>query len=287
MLEVKKDILKSVYQPRPQDSKKYDHGFLLVVGGSQFYSGSPALSALAALKAGCDMVEVIAVKRAADIIASFSPVLAAYPLVGEWLGKEHLPTLFSMAESARVRANGKAALVIGGGVGRSETVQTVVREFLSETTLPTVVDADALHALAKEPKLAEGKRFLLTPHTYEFYILTGKDVHKLPDEEKIKIVQEEAGRLKTTILLKGRNDIISDGQEVAVNRTGSPYLAKGGTGDTLAGIAGAFLARGLDAFVSAQAAAYINGLAGETAAEKLKESLLATDLIEAIPSVIG
>jgi len=286
MIEVNKNILGSIYKERPKNSKKYDFGLLTVIGGSDFYSGSPALSAMAAFKAGVDMVRIIAPKRAADIIASFSPNLAAYPLEGKWLEKNHLATLISMVESAKVVANGKAAAVIGGGLGRSEETQEAILEFLQQVSIPAVIDADAIHALRKKPAILSGKSFLLTPHTYEFFILTGKEVYKLPDEEKIKVVQEEAARLQTTILLKGAVDIISNGQEVAVNKTGSPYMTKGGTGDTLAGICGALLARGIDPFTAAQAAAYINGKAGEIASEKLKESLTATDLIEMIPEAI-
>ena len=73
---------------------------------------------------------------------------------------------------------------------------------------------------------------------------------------------------------------------MALNRTGSPYLTKGGTGDTLAGICGALMARGIDPFTAAQAAAYINGKAGEVVAQRVKEGLLATELIEAIPEVL-
>lgn len=286
MIEVKKEILKEVLPPRPSDAKKYDHGLLLVIGGSQFYSGSPALSALAAFRSGCDMVEVVAPKRAADIIASFSPALAALPLAGDWLTPEHVTTLLSLAEGARVRSRGKAALVIGGGLGRSAEAQQAVSEFLATTNLPSVIDADAIHALAKNPIPLAGKKFLFTPHTYEFYVLTGQEVYQLSDEEKIPIVQQQALRLKTTILLKGKTDIISDGQQVAVNKTGSPYLAKGGTGDTLAGIAGAFLARGIEPFVVGQAAAFLNGLAGQIATREKGESFLVTDLIESLPEAI-
>jgi len=286
MIEVTKSILKSIYKPRPQDAKKYDFGLLLVIGGSEFYSGSPALASLAAFKAGCDMVRIIAPKRAADIIASFSPILAAYPLAGDWLEKKHVTTLLAMAESAKSVSYGKTALVIGGGMGRSQETQEAILEFLSTNTLPAVIDADAIHALVKDPSVVKGENSIITPNTFEFYILTGKEVYKLPDEEKIKIVQEQAERFKTTILLKGRTDIISDGKEIAVNKTGGPYLAKGGTGDSLSGLAGAFLARGIDAFTAAQAAAYVNGLSGELAAKKFGESLVATDLIESIYEVI-
>ncbi len=286
MIEVTKDILKNIYKERPRDAKKYDFGLLQVIGGSDFYSGSPALSALAAFKSGVDMVKIIAPKRAADIIASFSPNLAAYPLEGNYLNKKHLSTLMMMAESAKAAAHGKTAVVIGGGIGRSEEVQEAVLEYLRQISLPVVIDADAIYCLEKKTEVIAGKNFLLTPHLYEFFVLTGKEVLGLSDDEKLKIVRAEAQRLKTTILLKGATDIISNGREVALNRTGSPYLAKGGTGDTLAGICGALLARGINVFTAAQAGAYINGLAGELAAKKFGESLLATDLIEAIPQVI-
>src|SRR3989338_1193693 len=99
MTEVTKDILKNIYKTRPSVVRKYDYGLLLVIGGSEFYSGSPALTALSAFKSGVDMVRIIAPKRAADIIASFSPNMASYPLDGDWLVKKHLATLISMTES--------------------------------------------------------------------------------------------------------------------------------------------------------------------------------------------
>ena len=85
MQEVTPSILKQIYRERPADVKKYDYGLLLIIGGSEFYSGAPALSAMAAFRAGVDMARIVAPKRAADIIASFSPTLAAYPLEGKWL----------------------------------------------------------------------------------------------------------------------------------------------------------------------------------------------------------
>ena len=286
MKEVTKNILKDIYKKRSRDVKKYDFGLLLVIGGSEFYSGSPALSAMAAWRAGADMVRIIAPKRAADIIASFSPILAAYPLKGDWLTREHLATLISMTESAKAVARGNTAVVIGGGMGRSEEGQEAILEYLSEVSLPVVIDADAIHAVGKKPEIVSGKDFLITPHTYEFFVLTGREIYKLSDEEKIKAVQEEAARLQTTILLKGPTDIISDGKEVALNKTGTPLMVVGGTGDTLAGIAGALVARRIDSFTAAQAAAFINGLAGELAGKKLGESMTATDLIDEISNVL-
>jgi len=286
MIEVTKDILKKIYKERPRESKKYDFGLLIVIGGSEFYSGSPALAAMAAFKSGVDMVRIIAPKRAADIIASFSPDFAAYPLEGKWLERKHLATLISMTESAKVASYGKTAVVIGGGMGRTEETQRTILEYLTQVLVPVVIDADAIHAISKKPEIISGKPFLITPHTYEFFVLTGREIYKLTEEEKIKAVLEEAKRLKTTILLKGATDIISDGKEVALSRTGSGLMTVGGMGDTLAGIAGALTARGIDLFTVAQAAAYINGLAGELAGKKLGESVMATDLINEIPNVL-
>lgn len=288
MIKVTKTILKEIYKERPKDEyfRKYDFGLLLVIGGGQFYSGSPALSGMAGFMAGADMVSVIAPKRAADIIASFSPDLAAYPLEGDWLQKKHLPILISMTESAKAVSRGNTAVVIGGGTGRSEETQETILEYISQVQVPVVIDADAIHALAKNPEVVSGKNFLITPHSFEFFVLTQKEIYQLSKEEKIKTVKEEAARLQTTILLKEKPDIVSDGKEVALNDTGSPYMSVGGTGDTLAGICGALLARGIKPFTAAQAGAYINGKAGETAAEILKEGLLATDVIGAIPEVL-
>jgi len=286
VIKVTKTILKSIYKKRPENSKKYDYGLLVVIGGSDFYSGSPALAALAAFRAGVDMVRVLAPERAANIIASFSPDLAAYPLEGKWLDEPDLADLISMTESANIMGRGNSAVVIGGGLGRSRETQETTIKYLSKVSLPVVVDADAIHALSQKPKLFKGKNFLFTPHCHEFFILTGKEVFKLKDEEKIKLVQEEANRLGTTILLKGKIDIISDGKKVAINKTGSPFLTVGGTGDTLAGICGALMARKISPFQAAQAAAYINGKAGEIAAGKFAEGVTASDLIEAIPEAL-
>ena len=286
MIEVSKDILKNFYKSRPADSIKYDFGLLVVIGGSDFYSGSPALEAMAAFRAGVDMVRIIAPKRAADIIAGFSPNMAAYPLEGKWLEKSHVSALIAMTESAKIVSRGNAAVAIGGGLGRSKETQEAILEYLPKVSLPVVVDADAIHAVAQRPDIFQGKNFLFTPHGYEFFVLTGKEVIGKSDEERIQIVQEEALRLKTTILLKGRIDVISDGREVAVNKTGNPYMTTGGCGDTLTGICGALMARGISPFLAGQAGAYINGKAAEIASQTKKDGLLPTDLIEAIPEVL-
>jgi NAD(P)H-hydrate epimerase len=288
MKKITKSILKKAFSKRAKNKyfKKYDFGLLLVIGGSDFYSGSPALNAMAAFAAGVGMVRILAPKRAADIIASFSPNLAAYPLEGKWLEKKHLPILLEMTKSAQMVAEDKVAVVIGGGLGRSPETQEAILEYLKEIDVPVVIDADAIYAIVKNKEIIPKKKFVFTPHAYEFFVLTGRKVYQIPLKEQIQIVKEEAEKLKAIILLKGMPDIISDGNKVSLCYAGTPYMAVGGTGDTLAGICGALLARKVEPFLAVEAAAYLNARAGEIAAEKLKDSLTATDVIEAIPEVL-
>jgi len=275
---VSKKLLKKIYKQRGAWCHKYDFGHLLVIGGSKHYSGSPAFNALAAWRAGVDLVTIVAPRRAADIIVSFKPDLIAYPMDCDYLSPRHLKKVLEFLP-------GKSAVVIGGGMTRSEEVKEFIRRFLRKLDLPCVIDADAIHAVAEDKKIVKGKKFVLTPHAYEFFVLSGIKVGN-DIKERQQAVREVAKELKATILLKGHVDVISDGERVALNKTGSPLMTKGGMGDTLAGICGCYLARGVECFEAACAAAYLNGLAGELAARKYGEGVMASDLIEEIPNAI-
>jgi len=285
MLTIKSSILKKVYKPRKPWAHKGDFGRLLVIGGSKKYSGSPTFNALAALqtmsayRTGTDVVEVVAPKRAADIIASFSPNIITIPLEGDYIAKKHLPILLKESKN-------KTAFVIGGGIERNKSTLETIKYYLKKIKILGVIDADAIYAL-KNNKNNKNKinlsNFVITPHAYEFFILTGKK----PNDnlkQRIKLVQEQAKKLNTTILLKGHVDIISNGKQTAINKTGTPFMTKGGTGDTLAGIVGSLIAQGSSLFDSACVAAYINGKAGELTRKKI--SLTASDLLEQISKIV-
>jgi len=278
MVEVIKELRK-IYKKREKEVHKYNFGSLLVIGGSKIYSGSPTFNALAALRSGVDLVEIAAPERAANIIASFSPDLITHPLKGDFLKREHLKKIYKILEN-------KTGFVIGGGLGREKETFKAVQKFLSEAKLPGVIDADAIYAVAEKPEIVREKNFVLTPHAYEFFILSGERVLDDLERRKNQVIKV-ARELKTTILLKGNIDIISDGKHTYLNKTGTPYMTKGGTGDTLAGICGALLARKVNCFESACCAAYINGRAGELASKKFRESFLASDLLNEIPRVIN
>ncbi|MBI4163228.1 MAG: NAD(P)H-hydrate dehydratase [Candidatus Aenigmarchaeota archaeon] len=265
-----KSVLKEAYKKRQPWSRKGNFGKLLVVGGSKTYTGAPSIVGLAAMKSGCDLVYIEAPQRAADVSASFSPNLITCPLKGDFLTNKHFKEIQKISSDA---------VVFGNGLGEKSGG---LCKLMWKIKKPCVIDGDALKCLP--PKL--GKNFVLTPHAGEFSIITGR---KTPVnlESRKTLVKEYAKRLNCTILLKGHVDIISDGSDVSLNKTGNPYMTKGGTGDVLAGICGAILARGIQPYKAACAAAYISGAAGDLAVKKYGESLLATDVIEEIKNVIN
>lgn len=267
-------ILKKVYKKRSLYAHKYNFGHLLVIGGSKLYSGSPALASLAAYRTGVDLVTTAAPERAANIIATFSPDMITYPLKGDYINKKHVKELLNLTEN-------KKAVVIGGGMERRKETFKAVQSFLRKTELPCVVDADAIHAVAKDKRVLK-KNFVLTPHAREFYVLTGIKLNNLSQDSIAKAVKKVAKELNTVILLKGHTDIISDGKNIILNKTGNPYLTVGGTGDTLAGILGSLLAQGIDTLTAGAAAAYINGKAGDLAAKEKKQAVTSTDLLSCI-----
>ena len=282
-----KEILDKIYIKRPENSRKYDFGYLLIVGGSEYYSGAPAMAAMAAFAAGVDMVRIVAPRRASDIIATFSPMLATSPLEGPRLSRENVSLLLEVVESIKAFSEGKCAVVIGSGIGRSPDTMDAVRDFVQGIDgVPTVIDADAIRPLAQNVELLKGKNLIFTPHAKEFFDLTGNKVNGRSDEELVDLVQGQAASLGVGIVLKGKTDIISDGVNTVANVTGNALMTKGGTGDTLAGIMGALLARGVGMFDAACAAAYINGAAGDLAGSRRGESLTAMDLIDDIPNVL-
>ncbi len=276
MRVIGKTDVKKVFRRRGPWCHKGDFGSLLVIGGSVVYSGSPAFAALAALRAGCDLVTIASPERAADIIASFSPDLITCPLRGDFLSGKHLAKLRELSE-------GKDAVAIGNGLGRREETLLAVNGFLKWNKTPAVIDADAIHAVAKNRDLLK-KNYIITPHIREFYALSGVAVTN-DISERAKTVKKVASLLGCTILLKGHADVISDGISVALNKTGTPRMTVGGTGDTLAGIAGSLLAQGTTPFNAACTAAYINGRAGELAAREKK--YLASDLLGRIAEACG
>jgi len=238
-----------------------------VIGGGP-YAGAPALSAMAALRAGADMVPVAAPKSAADTISSFSPNMIVRPLTSDRLCMADIDILKGLIPRHDV-------VVIGMGLGRDEETLKAVSQILPLCDR-VVIDADAL-----QPDMP--LKGIVTPHAGEFRRISGLDLPK--GKERIEIVKRFAREMGLVVLLKGRMDIITDGEIVRGNTTGNPGMTVGGTGDVLAGITGAFYARA-DALRAAAAAAFVNGRAGDLVYRERDFGMVATDLIDKIPEAM-
>ncbi|GAF92613.1 unnamed protein product, partial [marine sediment metagenome] len=211
---------------------------LLVIGGSNVFSGAPALAAMAALRTGVDLVSVAAPEKTATAISSMSPALITIKLKGKHLNSSNLPALKEHLESA-------TAVVLGPGLGlHSETKEATkeIIEQLEEKGTPLLLDADGLKAFAEFKRKVE-LPVVLTPHAREYEILTG---NKLPNDlrKRAEKIQKRARKLGATILLKGHVDVISNGMDVKFNFTGNPGMTVGGTGDVLSGVVGGFVGDG-------------------------------------------
>jgi len=270
-----------VTKPRQPESHKGDFGRLLVIGGSETFSGAPALVALAALRTGVDLAYVAAPEKTAHDISSTSPDLITIKLDGTHLNIGNMPTLKAYIAAAN-------AIVLGPGLGlhveTREAVKAVV-EAVESAGKPLLLDADGLKAFAQF-KRKLNVPLVLTPHTGEYAILTGKT---LPTDltQKVSEVQKTAAELGSVILLKGAIDIISSEKRFKLNFAGNPGMTVGGTGDVLSGIVGAFLAQRNDPFEAAVAGAFVNGAAGDFVFDEKGYHMVSTDLINWIPPVLN
>jgi hydroxyethylthiazole kinase-like uncharacterized protein yjeF len=277
---------RSALTPRPADAHKGQYGHLLVVAGSRGKTGAAALAARAALRSGAGLVTVATP-------ASQQPIIAT-------LGVEHMT--HALPETA-AGALAKAALgpireltatmdavALGPGLSLLPEAQALARALVADLPRPMVVDADALSALAGHLDIlagAPGPR-VLTPHPGEMARMLGVTVAEI-QADRLEATRAFAVEHRVWLVLKGARSVVAapDGQ-VWINPTGNPGMAKGGSGDVLTGMAGAFLARGLTPAAALQAAVYFHGLAGDLGrAERGEEGLLASDIVEAIPRALS
>ncbi|MFQ6020982.1 MAG: NAD(P)H-hydrate dehydratase [Candidatus Aenigmatarchaeota archaeon] len=279
MQYISKAILKQIYKKRKKWVHKGQFGKLLVISGCYRHTGSPIFVGMSANRAGCDLVYIASPERSATIAANYSPCLITEPLKGDMLTSKNIPHIMNFLKITRA-----TAVVIGPGLWRENQTRKAIIKLIEKIDLPMVIDADAIRAISKKKYILKRKKCVLTPHADEFRELTGIKLSTNLND-RIKKVKKQA-KINSVIILKGHIDIISDGLRINLNKTGSTLMTKGGCGDTLSGICGAYLARGVDLFTSACAASYVNGKAGELAAKQLGESFLPTDLIDNICKVI-
>jgi hydroxyethylthiazole kinase-like uncharacterized protein yjeF len=289
--------------PRGVDGNKGKFGHVLVVGGSLGKAGAPSMASLAALRAGAGLVTAAVPREVLPTVAAVAPELMLTPLAqasgfdGPGLDPKQL-----LGDRLEALLKGISVIAIGPGLGQQDETPEFVRTLLERSSLPMVIDADALNALsgsmsslreAVQTAREKGRprTFVLTPHPGEMARLTGLSVKEI-EEDRVNVARRFVHEYGVTLVLKGwRTLVASPGGRIAVNTTGNPSMAKGGSGDILTGIVAAMLAQyavdkegkvaepGLVA-EAVEAAVFLHGLAGDCAALAQDEhTVLATDTV--------
>lgn len=256
----------SLVGTRSKYAHKGDSGRVLVIAGGA-YTGAPAIAAMAALRAGADIVTVATPRSAAKTVAGFSPDLIVRELSGDLLVSEDLPVLKNLISRHSV-------VLMGMGLGTAPETKEALAQIIPMCK-KSVIDADAL-----QPDLP--LKGIVTPHAGEFQRISGVILPGPDYRSRMDPVKKYAKENGLVVLVKGKVDIISDGETVRGNGTGNPGMTVGGTGDCLAGITASFYAR-TTAMRAAAAAAFVNGRAGDLVALEKDCGMVATDVVEMIP----
>jgi NAD(P)H-hydrate epimerase len=271
-----------LFPPRARESHKGDYGRLLIVAGSAGKTGAAALAADAAMRTGAGLVTVATAASQQAVVATMlleSMTEAVPETAARSIGLAGLPLLEELGHA-------RDAVAIGPGIGLAEETGEVVRRLVRDLRVPAVVDADALTALARDPRVLRDAAAArcLTPHPGEMARLAGLGADEV-QRDRIEIARSFAAAHGVELVLKGATTIIaSPTGTVLLNPTGNPGMASGGTGDVLTGMIGALLARGFAPDRAAYASVFLHGAAGDAAASRVgEESLIARDVIEALP----
>jgi NAD(P)H-hydrate epimerase len=267
------------------DSNKGTFGRVLIVAGSRGMSGAAVLCAGAALRGGAGLVRLAVPEGILPIVASANPCYTTAPLPQDGHGRLNAAALPELLEL--VRGNNAAGL--GPGLGQSADVGAIVSATLEQTSMPLVLDADALNVLTGRLDSLGKHRgpVVLTPHPGEFARLLGCDIPTVQARR-----EELAARFAAThgvvLVLKGYRTVVTDGRRLYLNTTGNPGMATGGSGDVLTGLLAALVGQKLETFAAAQLGVYLHGLAGDLARVQVGEpSLIATDLLHSLPQAFA
>jgi len=273
----------SLMPSRPQKSNKGTFGRVLCICGSHGMAGAAYFVAKSALRTGAGLVEILTPECNRNVLQTLLPEAIVTSYDYENVSDEIIDSALSRA----------TAVVCGCGIGINSTSRKLLARLLRSCEKPTVLDADALNLLSRNPSLlkyAEGK--IITPHPAEMSRLTGKDISEITESIPTEC-RELAKKYSLTCVLKDHNTAVSDGSDrVYVNTSGNNGMATAGSGDVLAGIIGGILSQNREnALTNLQAASlgvYIHGLAGDAAALTVGEySLIASDIIDALPRVLS
>ncbi len=278
------DLVSNYIPVRAKQSHKGSFGHALIVGGSSQMPGAVALAAKSALRAGSGLTSLVVPESIKELIFSYLPEALYVGLT------EHDCGYLSAVELVRFLQEGKrrkeySASCYGCGVGRWAEEKDVLATIIKSSRGPLVIDADGLNTLSENIELLRERvgEIVLTPHPKEMARLLGTDVATV-NANRLELARDFANTWQVSVVLKGAATVVATPNgELFINSTGGAELAKGGTGDVLAGLLTGLLAQGVAVKEATLAAVYLHGIAGELARELEGEhSVLASDVIEQI-----
>lgn len=272
------DVL-SLLPERNDNAHKGSFGKLLLLCGSRGFTGAAYLAAMGALRSGAGLVFLGVPESIYGIeaVKLNEPVVFPLPDRDGMLSEEALPEI-------QQRLPKMDAVLIGCGLGNSDSTRRIVEFVLKNAECPVVLDADGINVLRGNINIVRGRAHptILTPHDGEFlrlgYPLT---------EDRIACAESAASDLDAILLLKGHRTVITDGCKTYINTTGNPGMAVGGSGDLLAGIIVGLLGQHLPPLEAAACGAWLHGAAGDLCAKEIGQyGMLPTDMLNVLPRLM-
>ena len=281
-------IIRELLPRRDPAGNKGDFGHVLSVCGCERYQGAAALAALGAVHCGAGLVTAAFPRGIYAPLAAKLTVTPLLPLPDNRQGTLHVSALPTLREALA----GKSAVVLGCGLGLTADTREIVLTLLSEIACPLVLDADGINALTSHINVLKAipcGKLVLTPHPGEMARLTGLTIPEIQSDREgaARRFAEEHG---CVLVLKGAQTVIAaPGREVFISPLPpNSGMAKGGSGDVLAGMLGSLLAQGMEPFEACLCAVLLHGLAGLRAAERYSaRGMTALDCLEELKGLLS
>lgn len=280
---IENSTVNNILPQQEKSANKGSVGSLLSICGSCGMAGAAVMCGKASLKSGTGLLKMAMPQGIYSIGASYIEQAVFIPL------KENEQGTVSANEIERllIEAEKSSAVVIGCGLGNNADTEQLVSSVIKYCTKPMLIDADGINSIINNADVLKQAKapIVLTPHPGEMARLLNT-TPAVVQSDRLNTAKFFAEKYNVILVLKGANTLVASKKEIYVNTTGNPGLAKGGSGDVLSGIIGAFLSMGADPYKAALAGVYCHGLAGDKCRETLGQlSMQPTDVISCLPQV--
>lgn len=279
--------IKQLFKPISLTANKGDNGHVLSICGSKSMPGAAVLAAKGAVFSGAGLVTCAFPECAYPAISSKLTEPLLLPLEFNKSGTFSANSIHKLLPHIKKASS----ILVGCGLGLNKDTKALVNFILENAQSPVILDADALNAVAENTDFLKQIKvpLVLTPHPGEMSRLTGLSIPEIQGD-RVSVAHNFAKEYEVTLVLKGANTVVADNNsvEVYVNITGNPGLAKGGSGDLLAGIIASFVAQGIGVGDACIAGVYLHGLAGDRAAARLSvRGVTPTECAEELQSALN